>query len=76
MEISQKIKQALEKVRPTLQMDGGDLEFVDFNEKSGTLKIKLLGMCSGCPMSQITLKEGIESEIKKTVSEVKEVLAV
>lgn len=74
--INQKIKQALEKIRPALQADGGDVHFVDFDEKSGILKVELMGMCSHCPMAQITLKQGIESELKKEIPEIKEVIAV
>jgi Fe-S cluster biogenesis protein NfuA len=71
-----KIIKALEKVRPMLQADGGDLEFSSFDEKKGVLEIRLLGMCSHCPMAHFTLKEGIEKEIKKAVPEVKTVKAV
>lgn len=71
-----KIKKALDKVRPALQMDGGDIEFVNFDEKKGILAVKLLGMCASCPMSEITLKEGIETELKNALPEIKEVRAV
>ena len=71
-----KIKNILEKIRPSLQMDGGDVNFVDFDVKSGVLKVELMGHCAHCPMSAITLKQGIEAEIKKEVKEVKEVRAV
>lgn len=71
-----KIMAALDKVRPALQMDGGDLQYVSYNEKSGILEIRLIGMCAHCPMSQITLKQGIEAEVKKAVKEVKKVMAV
>lgn len=71
-----KINEALEKIRPSLQMDGGDVHFVDFNETTGVLKVELLGMCSHCPMSQVTLKQGIEVEVKKAVPAVKSVIAV
>lgn len=71
-----KIKQALEKIRPALQADGGDVHFVDFDKKIGILKVELMGMCSHCPMAEITLKKGIEQEIKKEVPEVKEVISV
>ncbi len=74
--VVEKIKEVLEKVRPALQMDGGDVHFVDFNEKSGVLKVELMGHCAHCPMSSITLKQGIEEEIKKEIKEVKEVKAV
>lgn len=71
-----KIKKVLEKIRPSLQADGGDIEFVDFDEKTGIVKVKLVGMCAHCPMSAITLKQGIEAEVKKEVAGVKEVIAV
>ena len=74
--LEEKIKQAIEKVRPALQADGGDVEFAGWDEKTGTVKVRLVGMCAHCPMSQITLKQGIEGEIKKEVPEVKEVVAV
>lgn len=71
-----KIKKVLEKIRPALQADGGDVHFVSFDEKTGLLKVELLGVCAHCPMSQITLKQGIEAEVKKTVKGVKKVIAV
>ena len=71
-----KIKNVLEKIRPSLLADGGDLHYVGFDEKSGTLKIELMGHCAHCPMSQITLKQGIEVEVKKAVPAVKKVVAV
>ena len=74
--IEEKIKKALDKVRPGMQADGGDVEFVKWNEKNGQVQVRLMGMCVGCPMAQITLKQGIEAEIKKAVPEVKEVVAV
>ena len=74
--VDNKIKATIEKIRPSLQADGGDMKFIKFDEKSGVLKIELMGRCAHCPMSQITLKEGIEAEIKKEVKEVKKVIAV
>ena len=74
--VKNKIKQELDKIRPHLKMDGGDVEFVDFDEKTGILKLRLQGACVGCPMSQITLQEGIGQTIKKEISEVKEVVGV
>jgi len=71
-----KIEKILDKIRPSLQADGGDVEFVSFDEKTGIVKVRLVGMCAHCPMSQITLKQGIEEEIKKEAPEVKEVIAV
>ncbi len=74
--MEKKIKEALDKVRPAMQADGGDVEFVSFDEKSGKLEVRLKGMCVGCPMSQITLNEGIKKEVQKAVPEVKEVISV
>jgi len=71
-----KIKSVIEQIRPSLQMDGGDVQFVDFNAESGVLKVELIGHCAHCPMSTITLKQGIEGEITRSVPEVKEVRAV
>jgi len=71
-----KIKNALEKIRPMLQADGGDVEFVDWDEKNKIIKVNMVGMCANCPMAQITLKQGIEVEIKKAIPEVREVIAV
>lgn len=71
-----KIKKILEKIRPALQADGGDVELVDFNEKTGVASVRLVGMCAHCPMSQITLKQVIEETLKKEISEINEVKAV
>ncbi|MFC1668092.1 NifU family protein [Chlamydiota bacterium] len=70
-----KIIIALEKVRPMLQADGGDVELVDVSD-DGVVKVKLSGACGGCPMSQMTLKMGIEKILKEEVPEVKEVISV
>ena len=74
--IKEKIKKALDKVRPGMQADGGDVEFVKWDEKTGQVQVRLKGMCVGCPMAQITLKQGIEAEVKKIAPEVKEVVGV
>ena len=74
--VVEKIKAVLEQVRPSLQMDGGDVYFVDFDAKSGVLKVELTGHCAHCPMSAVTLKQGIEAEIMRSVPEVKEVRAI
>ena len=76
MNTIQKIQEELNKIRPHLQMDGGDVEFIDFDEKTGILKLRLQGACMGCPMSQITLQDGIGRAIKEKISEVKEVQAI
>lgn len=74
--MKEKIKEVIEKIRPYLQADGGDIELVDVDEKTGIVKVRLLGVCGGCPMSMITLKAGVEQRIKKEIPEVKEVVAV
>ena len=74
--VDAKIKEVLEQVRPSLQMDGGDVQFIDFNADNGLLRVELMGHCAHCPMSTITLKQGIEAEIKRSVPEVKNVEAV
>ncbi|MBN1938150.1 MAG: NifU family protein [Candidatus Aminicenantes bacterium] len=73
--MKEKVEAALNKVRPQLQMDGGDVELVGI-EEDGTVKVRLKGACGGCPMSQLTLKMGIERILKKEVPEVKEVVSV
>jgi Fe-S cluster biogenesis protein NfuA len=73
--MKERIEQALNKIRPALQADGGDVELVGV-EADGTVKVRLRGACGGCPMSQVTLKMGIERILKKDVPEVKAVEAV
>ncbi len=71
----EEIKNALEAVRPHLQMDGGDVEFVEVTDE-GVVKVRLLGACQGCVMRQMTLSKGIAEFVKKRVPEVKDVQAV
>lgn len=71
----EKVKLILEKIRPQLQMDGGDVELVSI-EEDGTVKVRLMGHCAGCPMSQQTVKFGIERALKTHIPEVKEVISV
>jgi Fe-S cluster biogenesis protein NfuA len=73
--MKEKVEQALAKVRPMLSADGGNVELVEVTAE-GIVKLKLTGACSGCPMSSMTLKVGIERLLKKEVPEVKEVIAV
>ena len=75
MTIKEKIQKAIEQIKPNLQVDGGDVELVDVSD-DGVVKVKLLGACHGCPMSQMTLKMGIEKHLKKEVPEVKEVISI
>ncbi len=69
------VQAALEKIRPTLQRDGGDVVLVDVTD-DGIVKVQLTGACKGCPMSQMTLKDGIEKFLKSEVPEIKKVEAV
>jgi Fe-S cluster biogenesis protein NfuA len=70
-----KIEKALEKIRPMLAADGGNIELVDVS-KDGVVKLKLTGTCGCCPMSQMTLKMGVERILKQEVPEVKEVVSI
>jgi Fe-S cluster biogenesis protein NfuA len=62
------VKEVLDKIRPSLQADGGDVELVDVVD--GIVKVRLKGACAGCPMSQMTLKNGIEKFLKRELPEV------
>ena len=69
-----RVKNALEQVRPQLQADGGDIEYVGFD--NGIVKVRLKGACSGCPMSAMTLQLGVEKYLKKQIPEVTKVEAL
>ena len=71
----EKVEKALEKIRPMLMADGGNVDLVDVTE-DGVVKLKLTGTCGCCPMSQMTLKMGIEKILKQEVPEVKEIIAL
>jgi Fe-S cluster biogenesis protein NfuA len=73
--LKESVQTALNGIRPALQADGGNVELVDVSEQ-GVVKVRLTGACSGCPMGMLTLKEGIEKELKAKVPEVKEVIRV
>jgi Fe-S cluster biogenesis protein NfuA len=73
--LEEQIKTALNNVRPSLQADGGDVEFVGVDEE-GIVSLKLTGACGGCPMAQMTLKMGIENYLKKEVPQVSSVVGV
>ena len=70
----EKVKAALEEVRPMLQADGGDVEFVEI--EGNVVKVRLQGHCAGCPMAQMTLQRGIEARLKEAVPEVERVESV
>jgi Fe-S cluster biogenesis protein NfuA len=73
--MEERVKEKLENVRPSLQEHGGDVEFVSIDEE-GIVSVKLTGACGHCPNSQITLKMGIESYLKKEIPEIKAVVSV
>lgn len=73
--MKEEVQKAIDSIRPSLQADGGDVELVDVSE-DGIVKVRLTGACRGCPMSQMTLKMGIEKVIKKQIPAVKEIVAV
>ncbi len=72
--MKEKVEKALDKIRPALMADGGGIELVEV--KDDVVKVKLTGACGGCPMSQMTLKMGIERHLKNEIPEIKEVVAV
>jgi Fe-S cluster biogenesis protein NfuA len=71
MIMKEKVQAVMNKIRPMLQADGGDVELIDV--ENGIVKVRLTGACKGCPMSQMTLKNGIERLLKKEIPEVKAV---
>jgi len=73
--MEEKVKEVLDKIRPSLQADGGDIKLINVAD-DGTVEVKLTGACAGCPMSQMTLKNGVEQALKREISEVKEVVSV
>ena len=72
--MKEKVAEVIEKIRPMLQRDGGDIQLIDVTT-DGVVKVKLTGACGSCPMSMMTLKMGVESELKKQVPGVKEVVS-
>ncbi len=70
----ERVDKALDLIRPSIRMDGGDVELVDVEE--GVARVKMVGACGGCPMSMMTLKMGIERAVRHHVPEVKAVEAV
>lgn len=71
----EKVEAILDEIRPSLQADGGDVELIDVTE-DGIVKVRLKGACAGCPMSTLTLKNGIERVLKNEIPEVKSVQSV
>jgi Fe-S cluster biogenesis protein NfuA len=72
--IKKRVQEALEEIRPQIQLDGGDVELVAVEKQ--TVKVRLVGHCAGCPMSAMTLKNGVEALIKERIPEIQKVEAV
>jgi Fe-S cluster biogenesis protein NfuA len=73
--MKEQVEAALNKIRPALNADGGDVKLIDVSD-DGVVKVQLTGACSGCPMSQMTLKMGVEKVLKQEIPEVKEVVSI
>ncbi|MGE4357190.1 MAG: NifU family protein [Candidatus Omnitrophota bacterium] len=71
----EQVEKVIEEIRPLLQRDGGDVELIDVTSE-GVVKVRLTGNCGGCPMSQITLKMGVEKFLKERVPAIKEVVSI
>ncbi len=71
----EEVQRVIDRIRPNLQADGGDVELIDVGD-DGVVKVKLTGACHGCPMAQMTLKNGIEKFLKEEVPAVKSVVSV
>ena len=74
--LSGRVGEVLEKIRPAIQADGGDIELVGVEPEKGKVSIRFKGACRGCPMSAMTLKMGVERTLRQQVPEIKQVVAV
>jgi Fe-S cluster biogenesis protein NfuA len=72
----EQVDKALDLIRPALQNDGGDVQVVDVDEATGVVKVKLTGACGSCPMSQMTLRMGVERVLREEIPDLKEVVAL
>lgn len=72
----ERIEAVLDSIRPALRTDGGDVELIDFDEEDGIVQLRLMGACGSCPVSMLTLKQGIERRVIMAVPEVKGILAI
>ena len=71
-----RIEEVLQSIRPAIQADGGDVELMHYDERAGLVEVRLMGACESCPISMMTLKEGIEVRVKRAVPGIVEVTAV
>jgi len=76
MDSREQIETILDSIRPALRADGGDVELVGYREAEGVVEVRLLGTCESCPISMLTLKEGIERRLKNSIPGITEVNAV
>jgi len=73
--LNQKVQNIIEQVRPYLQADGGDINFIEVTDDN-IVNVELTGACGACPFSTMTLKNGVEATLKKVIPEIKEVVAI
>ena len=76
MSVEERIEEVLRSIRPAIQADGGDVELINYDEASGRVEVRLMGACETCPISMMTLKDGIEVRVKRAGPGVVEVAAV
>jgi Fe-S cluster biogenesis protein NfuA len=76
MSSRERIEEVLDSIRPAIRADGGDVELLEFDESSGVVEVRLMGACESCPISMMTLKEGIEKRLRNMVPGVVEVTAL
>jgi Fe-S cluster biogenesis protein NfuA len=74
--VKDRVEKALDRIRPALQNDGGNVELIDVDEEKGVVKVRLVGACGSCPMSQMTLRMGVERVLREDIPEITEVVAV
>ncbi len=75
-DLYRRVDEVLDRIRPYVQLDGGHVELVDVDETGGVVHIRFQGSCQGCPSSAMTLQMGIENEIKMSIPEIRQVVAV
>ena len=76
MTVRDRIEEVLDSIRPAIRADGGDVELIQVDESAGLVQVRLMGACDTCPISMMTLKEGIEARVKRAVPGIVEVTAV
>lgn len=76
MDPRDRIEEVLESIRPALRADGGDVELIDFDEDDGVVQVRLVGACGSCPISMMTLRQGIEQRLVRQVPQVRTVQAL